>query len=94
MSSKALRYERIITAEHVRLLPQFTVLIFDPYDDCYDTAERSWCDVQNGKRVGGGVRENDTKRRGFIILSSKLLLVRVNAAFLPVAAPVWSWWCT
>lgn len=41
-----------------------------------------------------GVRENDTKRRGFIILSSKLLLVRVTAAFLPVAAPVWSWWCT
>lgn len=48
MSSKALRYERIITAEHVCLLPQFTVLIFDPYDDCYDTAERSWCDVQSG----------------------------------------------
>lgn len=70
----------------------------------YCRAQLVWCSEwarpwvftlhRERKRVGGGVRENDTKRRGFIILSSKLLLVRVTAAFLPVAAPVWSWWCT
>lgn len=38
-------YEHIITAEHIRLLPQFTVLILNAYDDGDDTAEHSWCDV-------------------------------------------------
>lgn len=38
-------YEHIITAEDIHPLPEFTVLILNAYDDGYDTAEHSWCDV-------------------------------------------------
>lgn len=38
-------YDHIITAEHIHLLHQFTVLVLNTYDDGYDTALHSWCDV-------------------------------------------------
>lgn len=48
MTTSSVYNEHIITTKHIHLLPRFTVLILNAYDDGYDAAEHSWCDVWCG----------------------------------------------